>query len=199
MVSQIKSLSLKKFLKKKKKNFILKDKIVDKNLVENIEELKQRILNLEDLLISKENDINNLKESFASNVRYYNNLLDKLSNNATIEIKKHSLSSELSLVKNNDINDLVYKFNYDIELPNSIDFLPHLNGHAMSMQPKFKLTKNRFTNLVIGIPTIKRDKTSYLLETIKSLFDSMNEKEKENVLVVVMIAEVSVFRFCKKN
>ena len=43
----------------------------------------------------------------------------------------------------------------------------------------------------LGIPTIKREKTSYLLETLKSLFDAMNDLEKSDALIVIMIAEVS--------
>ena len=78
----------------------------------------------------------------------------------------------------------------DIDFPQIIEFLPHLTGRPHLVQPKFKQSKNRFTTMVIGIPTIKREKTSYLLETLKSLFDSMNDLEKSEVLVVVMIAEV---------
>lgn len=169
-------------------------------MIENILELKRKVEHLEQLLVSKDNDINNLKESFQSNVRYYNNLVEKSSINESIELKwfnnrQSDLVREYNISGKDNGNKMIFRFNHDIELPNSIDFMPHLNGHATFMQPKFKQAKNRFTNLVIGIPTIKRDKTSYLLETIKSLFDSMNEKEKENVIVVILIAEVNALSF----
>ena len=172
----------------------LKGKIIDNSLIENIEELKQKVEDLEQRLISKDNDINNLRESLLTNIRHYNSLIEKASVNESIEIKKTNGSFGVSLLLSGDqaFKDSIYRFNHDIELPNSIDFMPHLNGRVTFMQPKFKQAKNRFTNLVIGIPTIKRDKTSYLLETIKSLFDSMNEQEKENVLVVILIAEVKI-------
>ena len=64
-------------------------------------------------------------------------------------------------------------------------------GRSDLIQPQFKLSRNRFASIVIGVPTIKREKTSYLLETLKSLFDAMNDLEKSEALVVVMIAEVS--------
>lgn len=130
-----------------------------------------------------------------SNVRYYNNLVERFNLNQTFNLSYTNKSTSLldSSVSSNEKNAayiIQTKFNYDVDLPNSFDFLPHLNGHLTILQPKLKFTKNRYASLVIGIPTIKRDKTSYLLETIKSLFDSMNDKEKENVLVVIMIAEV---------
>jgi hypothetical protein len=177
-------------------NFIL-DNVIDKNLIENIQELKDKVDYLEQLLINKENEIDNLRETFESNVRIYNSLMEnnRRNTNETIEIKRFDNHQQSDLLLIHDENRNIFRFDNDIDLPNSLSFMPHLNGHVSYMQPKFKQAKNRFTNLVIGIPTIKRDKTSYLLETIKSLFDSMNEKEKENVLVVVLIAEVSLILF----
>ncbi|RMZ93231.1 alpha-1-3-mannosyl-glyco 4-beta-N-acetylglucosaminyltransferase B, partial [Brachionus plicatilis] len=59
-----------------------------------------------------------------------------------------------------------------------------------TIQPKFKQSKNRFGSIVIGIPTIKREKASYLLETLKSVFDAMNEVEKNEAVVVIFIPEL---------
>jgi len=94
-----------------------------------------------------------------------------------------------------DINQLLTNSNnnFDVEFKQIIEFLPHLNKNQNVLgliQPKFKLSKNRYASYVIGIPTIKREKTSYLLETLKSLFDAMNDLEKTDVLVVVLIAEI---------
>ena len=44
-------------------------------------------------------------------------------------------------------------------------------------------------SFVIGIPTVKRDKQSYLIETIKSLLDNLNQDDIERVLIVIFIAE----------
>ncbi|RNA07892.1 alpha-1-3-mannosyl-glyco 4-beta-N-acetylglucosaminyltransferase B, partial [Brachionus plicatilis] len=71
------------------------------------------------------------------------------------------------------------------------DLLPHLTGLSQhTIQPKFKQSKNRFGSIVIGIPTIKREKASYLLETLKSVFDAMNEVEKNEAVVVIFIPEL---------
>ncbi len=79
-----------------------------------------------------------------------------------------------------------------MQFPDIYNILPHLDGQSTNIQSKTRISKLRFAKIVIGLPTVKRDKTSYFFETIKSLFDSMNEDEKLNVLVVVMIAEVNI-------
>lgn len=45
-------------------------------------------------------------------------------------------------------------------------------------------------SIVIGIPTIKRVQESYLSKTLQSLIDSLNEDERLDVLLVVLVAEV---------
>ena len=45
---------------------------------------------------------------------------------------------------------------------------------------------------MLGVPTVKRESQSYLLSTLASLIDSMNEEEKNDTLIIVFVAEVSV-------
>lgn len=107
--------------------------------------------------------------------------------------KLKSILLDLNLTKvemNLTLNEYKELINTDVQFPKVIEFLPHLGGKEYNIQPKFKLTKSRFSPIVIGIPTIKRDKASYLVETLKSLFDSMNDLEKNEALIVVMISEV---------
>ena len=58
-------------------------------------------------------------------------------------------------------------------------------------------------SVVIGIPTIKRERDSYLMQTLDSLLDNLSDDERDDVLIVVFIGEVinSVFplyfAFCK--
>jgi alpha-1,3-mannosylglycoprotein beta-1,4-N-acetylglucosaminyltransferase A/B len=44
----------------------------------------------------------------------------------------------------------------------------------------------------MGIPTIKRDKESYLAQTLDSLINNLNEREKEDCVIIVFIAEVMI-------
>ncbi|ESO10802.1 hypothetical protein HELRODRAFT_72364 [Helobdella robusta] len=78
-----------------------------------------------------------------------------------------------------------------MSLPNIYTYLPHLQGMPHAIQPWFKKSKNRYrVTLVMGIPTIKRDKQSYLINTLRSLLDNLNDKEKMDAIVVVSICEV---------
>lgn len=52
-------------------------------------------------------------------------------------------------------------------------------------------------SIVFGIPTIKRDKASYLYQTLKSLIDGLSTPEKEESLIVVFIAEVCIIIWTK--
>ena len=42
----------------------------------------------------------------------------------------------------------------------------------------------------MGVPTIKRERESYLLQTLQSLLDGLNAQEKQDVLIVVFVGEV---------
>ena len=46
-------------------------------MIDNFETLKLKIDYLQNLVDTKQNDINNLKDAFSANVKYYNNLVDK--------------------------------------------------------------------------------------------------------------------------
>jgi alpha-1,3-mannosylglycoprotein beta-1,4-N-acetylglucosaminyltransferase A/B len=48
-------------------------------------------------------------------------------------------------------------------------------------------------SLVFGIPTIKRQKSSYLLNTIASLIEGMSQEDKGDTVIVVFIGEVSIW------
>lgn len=84
---------------------------------------------------------------------------------------------------------------YDISLPNALDYLPHLKLNKLKhsnllIQPKLKKSKNRRCRLSIGIPTVRRNKSSYLLNTLGTLFGSMSKSDRYNTLIIVLIAEV---------
>lgn len=43
---------------------------------------------------------------------------------------------------------------------------------------------------MFGIPTIRREQKSYLLDTLASLLDGMSQEDKDDSVIVVFIAEV---------
>ena len=165
--------------------------------------MKLKIDYLQNLVNLKQNDLNSLNEAFGSNVKYYNEFVQKqkslLANIKHLNVNnQHVYLSNISQFQLSDNNASHIarlpqnKSLLDLELPKVVEFLPHLAGRTNLIQPKFKLSKGRSASIVIGVPTIKREKTSYLLETLKSLFDAMNDLEKADALVVVMIAEVFI-------
>jgi alpha-1,3-mannosylglycoprotein beta-1,4-N-acetylglucosaminyltransferase A/B len=67
--------------------------------------------------------------------------------------------------------------------------MDHLHS-SQSLQPAFELSKQRQgVSLAVGIPTVKRDVQSYLLNTITSLMQAMTKDEVQDVVVIVFIAE----------
>lgn len=46
---------------------------------------------------------------------------------------------------------------------------------------------------MFGIPTIKREKTSYLLNTLASLLDGMTQEDKDDSVIVIFVGEVNTF------
>lgn len=81
------------------------------------------------------------------------------------------------------------------QLPPSFSYLAHLHGKHDMLSPSFRRQTNKSNFLrnnvtyIIGIPTVKRDKQSYLIETIKSLIDNLNPDDIDRLLIVIFIAE----------
>ncbi|CAF4418456.1 unnamed protein product, partial [Didymodactylos carnosus] len=106
--------------------------------------------------------------------------------------------------QHNDTNSTEQQFELNVietsqngfRLPSGLSYLKHLNGKTDLLSPQFRRTSN--TNkqhinsnytMIIGIPTVKREKQSYLIETVKSLIDNLNENELKQILIVCFIAE----------
>lgn len=53
------------------------------------------------------------------------------------------------------------------------------------------LTSVFAVSLVMGIPTVKREKQSYLIDTLNSLFFDVSEEQKKDCVVIIFVAEVS--------
>lgn len=49
---------------------------------------------------------------------------------------------------------------------------------------------NILVSIVFGIPTVRRQKRNYLIQTLISFVKNMNQTEQDDSLIVVMIAEV---------
>ncbi|XP_035793734.1 alpha-1,3-mannosyl-glycoprotein 4-beta-N-acetylglucosaminyltransferase B-like isoform X2 [Anopheles albimanus] len=92
-----------------------------------------------------------------------------------------------SLIRNATI---VARLMESLKLPTAFHFLPHLLDDSASLQPSYIESKKRQgVSMVLGIPTVKRDKQSYIVETIDNLISNMDEDEQNDTMIVVYVGE----------
>ncbi|XP_033631482.1 alpha-1,3-mannosyl-glycoprotein 4-beta-N-acetylglucosaminyltransferase B-like [Asterias rubens] len=107
--------------------------------------------------------------------------------------KLAKLRSQLLQGQNNGNNSMMYI------LPTILQYMPHLIGKPDSLEPALHLSKGTAqVSIVIGVPTIKRDVESYIMETLSSLVAGLSTEEKLECLIVVFIAEVDL-EYVKKE
>ncbi|KAM6952690.1 alpha-1,3-mannosyl-glycoprotein 4-beta-N-acetylglucosaminyltransferase B-like isoform 1-T1 [Lycodopsis pacificus] len=74
--------------------------------------------------------------------------------------------------------------------PNIYLYMPHLRQHPDSLQPNIVLGQGRHgVSMVLGIPTVKREKQSYLVSTLSSLLYSLTSLQQQDLLIIVFVAE----------
>ncbi|XP_070959645.1 alpha-1,3-mannosyl-glycoprotein 4-beta-N-acetylglucosaminyltransferase B-like isoform X1 [Oncorhynchus clarkii lewisi] len=91
-------------------------------------------------------------------------------------------------------------------LPNAYLYLPHLRDHPDSLIPNVVLGQGRTgVSLVLGIPTVKRQKQSYLVSTLNSLLYDLSPSERNDTVIIIFVAETdaeyvnSVAELLEKN
>ncbi|XP_053559668.1 alpha-1,3-mannosyl-glycoprotein 4-beta-N-acetylglucosaminyltransferase-like protein MGAT4D [Bombina bombina] len=110
---------------------------------------------------------------------------------------KRAVAEKRNAFENRTVEEIKWNFlnmsnKQPFQFTNIYMFLPHLLGHEDSLQPNILYGHGRTgVSIVFGIPTVKRDKQSYLMDTLTSLFTELSASEKEDCVVVVFIAEVN--------
>ncbi|XP_059618456.1 alpha-1,3-mannosyl-glycoprotein 4-beta-N-acetylglucosaminyltransferase A isoform X3 [Phlebotomus argentipes] len=85
------------------------------------------------------------------------------------------------------------RFPSTLRMPTAFHFLPHLLDDPTSLRPAFLMSKGRQSvSVVLGIPTVKREKQSYLLGTLHNLITNMNEEERNDTMILVFIGETDI-------
>uniref|UniRef100_A0A8D3DFC7 Alpha-1,3-mannosyl-glycoprotein 4-beta-N-acetylglucosaminyltransferase B n=1 Tax=Scophthalmus maximus TaxID=52904 RepID=A0A8D3DFC7_SCOMX len=75
-------------------------------------------------------------------------------------------------------------------LPSIFHHLPHLLSKEDSLQPAVHLGQGRTgVSIVMGVPSVKREVHSYLTDTLSSLMSELSAAEKDDCVIVVLIAE----------
>uniref|UniRef100_A0A8D3BVT9 Alpha-1,3-mannosyl-glycoprotein 4-beta-N-acetylglucosaminyltransferase B n=1 Tax=Scophthalmus maximus TaxID=52904 RepID=A0A8D3BVT9_SCOMX len=77
-----------------------------------------------------------------------------------------------------------------LQLPSIFHHLPHLLSKEDSLQPAVHLGQGRTgVSIVMGVPSVKREVHSYLTDTLSSLMSELSAAEKDDCVIVVLIAE----------
>ncbi|XP_012515851.1 PREDICTED: alpha-1,3-mannosyl-glycoprotein 4-beta-N-acetylglucosaminyltransferase B isoform X1 [Propithecus coquereli] len=77
-----------------------------------------------------------------------------------------------------------------LHLPTVFHHLPHLLAKESSLQPAVRVGQGRTgVSVVMGIPSVRREVHSYLADTLHSLISELSPQEKEDSVIVVLIAE----------
>lgn len=80
-----------------------------------------------------------------------------------------------------------------LQVPSIYYHLPHLLQNEGSLQPAVQIGNGRTgVSIVMGIPTVKREVKSYLIETLHSLIDNLYPEEKLDCVIVVFIGETDI-------
>ncbi|KRY15712.1 Alpha-1,3-mannosyl-glycoprotein 4-beta-N-acetylglucosaminyltransferase B [Trichinella patagoniensis] len=108
--------------------------------------------------------------------------------------KLQSVRGDLNIAVSDGLNKTKFSnasgFIMDDFLPNIYSHMSHLQKDKSGLVPAFIRSKfRRGVYLTIGIPTVIREKHSYLFDTLQSLVDNLPENEARNVLIVILVAE----------
>ncbi|KAG3268096.1 mannosyl (alpha-1,3-)-glycoprotein beta-1,4-N-acetylglucosaminyltransferase, isozyme A [Ictidomys tridecemlineatus] len=139
--------------------------------------LKERLRIAEHRISQRSSELNNIVQQFRSvgvETNGSKDALNKFSGN-TLKLLKE-LTSKKSL-----------------QVPTIYYHLPHLLQNEGSLQPAVQIGNGRTgVSIVMGIPTVKREVKSYLIETLHSLIDNLYPEEKLDCVIVVFIGETDV-------
>ncbi|XP_050751935.1 alpha-1,3-mannosyl-glycoprotein 4-beta-N-acetylglucosaminyltransferase-like protein MGAT4D [Gymnogyps californianus] len=121
--------------------------------------------------------------------------------------RSHELSSALDEIKRvvaqrmnltiDHTDDMKWKvLNLSRRLPvhliNMYYYLPHLREYEDAIFPNVIFGQQRTgVSLVMGIPTVKREKQHYLINTLHSLLYELSEEQKNDCVIIIFVAEVN--------
>ncbi|CAI6362194.1 unnamed protein product [Macrosiphum euphorbiae] len=132
--------------------------------------------------LTKLNALNdkNIKER----IKHFGPVLDTIVKSLNISVPKEL---ESSMVTNKSVEMVRSPM---IHL-NGFTFLPPLWSHEDNLRPFILHSGGRKTvSMVYGIPTVRRQKRNYIIQTLTNIVYNMNQNEKEDSLIVVMIGEI---------
>ena len=118
----------------------------------------------------------------------YGNRTNQIINNEHHNYSNSEKYSSKSIFHKFDFNNTInpkYVFNF----PSVLSNFKHFQKKSNKLQPRFLLSKHRNSKFVIGVPTVER-RNNYFDIMLKSVIETMNDFEKNQTLIVILISEV---------
>lgn len=157
-------------------------------LVQRLAELQVKLQYLDSMYRARQEDLQQLTQ-------HIDQMVIPVENTSTISLTPTVLKPEIKqLIRNMSGMNAANGLNPPImlRLPSSYHFLPHLLDDPTSLRLGYLLSKGRTgVSVVLGVPTVRREKQSYLIETIQNLIDGLSVEEADDSLLVIFIAEVT--------
>ncbi|CAG0913331.1 unnamed protein product [Notodromas monacha] len=169
------------------------DRSMETELMYKVAELQNRLSHAEMVNRERKEDVLDLSEKIQRlrsgrpagerKQKFGNDKLDEEEH----RIGRGALSS--GTIEESAISTSVLQSN-DVSMPSFYHYLPHLLNFPGALTPAFKLGKDRSqVSVVLGVPTVKRQVQSYLLNTLENLIENMDKNERDDTLIVVFAAE----------
>lgn len=156
-------------------------------LVQRLAELQVKLQYLDSMYRARQEDLQQLTQ-------HIDQIAIPSDNSTALTLPPQELRPEVKqLIKNMSGMHAATGINPPImlRLPSSYHFLPHLLDDPSSLRLAYLMSKNRNgVSVVMGVPTVRREKQSYLMDTLQNLIEGMNVEEANDSLIVVFVAEV---------
>lgn len=166
----------------------------EQSLSQRLAEYQMRVQYLESMYRSRQEDVAILTQYIGLVTAHNNAAADAqpLNGTATTVSSATSFLDALSPETRAAIRNMSGSSSRSASLrfPSAYHFLPHLLDDSNSLRPAHLRSRGRQgVSVVLGVPTVRRDKQSYLLSTLQNLVENMDEAEQNQTLIVVFIGE----------
>nr|XP_026500609.1 alpha-1,3-mannosyl-glycoprotein 4-beta-N-acetylglucosaminyltransferase A [Vanessa tameamea] len=163
----------------------------EEKMEQNIVKLQTRLQFLESLYLARSEDILKIQNKvFPRNNRTYTAVKpterhDQITAEIVMILKNMTGMKSSAGVHTKNVPAMQNSF--------ILKLLPHLANNPGTLRPSYHLKSNRHSSdIVIAIPTVKRDKQSYLMITLEHLISGLQEKDKNDTLIVVLVGETDL-------
>ncbi|XP_074038777.1 alpha-1,3-mannosyl-glycoprotein 4-beta-N-acetylglucosaminyltransferase a [Leptinotarsa decemlineata] len=157
-------------------------------LAQRLAELQARTQYLDSMYRSRQEEIQQLVQHF-DQIYYSDNTSAASSSDITLKPEiKQMIKNMSGLHAAAGVNP-----SESVKFPSTYYFLPHLLDDPNSLKLGYLMSRNRNgVSLVMGVPTVRREKQSYLMDTLQNLVDGLTEEEANDSLIVVFVGETDL-------